>query len=316
MADELTLPVELIIIIFDFAAASCKDTALSISLLCSWARVAVAKHVFSTLVLRGHMPSPEIIPETVRSLVRNLWIENIGANWRRAIPFFSSLMPDLERIALPGFYLWAMLEALKEKESAMIRGVRGSVVSEGRIASSASFKYPCRSLFVLPENPSLIWKMFDEYEPSRNFMAGITHIRIQSLRMSAFIPLRGCPNSTHIAFPLWEFTPYHYDTLDNIFFTPTVQKFVLMIAKPPPNVSPPYTLEDLSLAHLASYVRFRQSVPIIKIHIAFAERKAQPDEWKEKIHGRRSIWDSAVPFVSMMDGTFFAELEARHWIFP
>ncbi|KZT18302.1 hypothetical protein NEOLEDRAFT_1143565 [Neolentinus lepideus HHB14362 ss-1] len=316
MAHELTLPVELIIIIFDFAAASCKDTALSISLVCSWAHVAVAKHVFSTLVLRGHTTSPEIIPEKVRSLVRNFWIENIGVFWRNAIPFFSSMMLDLERIALPGIYLWAMLEALKEKESAMICGTSESVVEEGHIASSASFKYPCRSLFVLSETPSLIWKMFDECEPSRNFMGGITHIRIQGVSMSTFPPLKGCQNLTHIAFPMWDLKSLHYEKVDNICLTPTIQKLVLTIPKLPSTVPPPYSLDDLSLTCLASYVRSRQSVPTHKIHIAFAERKAQPDEWREEIQGRRSIWNSAVPFNRMMDGMFFAELEARHWIFP
>jgi len=197
----------------------------------------------------------------------------------------------------------------------MVRGASESVIEEGRIASSASLKYPCRSLFVLSENPSLIWKMLNECEPSRNFMAGITHYRIQHLRMSAFIPIKDCRDLTHIAFPLREFRPFHPDTLDNICLTPTIQKLVLTIPKLPSTVPPPYSLDDLSLTRLASYVRSRQSVPTHKIHIAFAE-KAQPDEWREEIQGRRSIWNSAVPFNSMVDGTFFAELEARHWILP
>ncbi|TFK50996.1 hypothetical protein OE88DRAFT_1660175 [Heliocybe sulcata] len=305
---ELTLPLELILIIFDIAAVLSQETALSISLVCSWARATVEKHIFSTLVLGRRAPSVNNMPEKIPSLARNLWIEDVGVSWRNAIPYFSA-MPDLERITLSGTYLWALLEALKQQEISAGAGELHEQADPA--ASSSSPKYRCRSLSILSENQALIWNMFHDCEAGRMFLSGITHMRFHRLRMSAFIRFDRCPSLTHIAFPWTELNHFDLSFLDEICLSQNVQKVVLTLAKHPPLRSPPHGMEDLTLTVLGRHVRFTGSFPVHKIFVAFVERKARPDELRDEVNGRWSIWDSAIPFERMLDGTFFSGTGSR-----
>lgn len=293
----LSLPPEIVILIFEHAAASCKESACSISLVSSWARAVALKHLFSTLVIRGRGRISNLtpFPDAIGSLVRNLWIENVGANWRNAIPFFS-VMPSLESIALPGFYMWALLEALKHNDK------------EDTDRPNNNRHFRCAQIWIIDEGPLQIWRMFQECNVGTAFLRGITHLRLHALGITTGIPALPC--LTHLEFPARELYAHTFSLLDGVLMQSSMQKLVLTARKPRAGILPPYGLADFALTLVKDYVDGRRDrIPTTRIYINLAERDSKEvsvRQWKDEVAGNRSIWDKAIPFDAFLDRTFFA----------
>ncbi|TFK53924.1 hypothetical protein OE88DRAFT_1654316 [Heliocybe sulcata] len=253
---------ELILDIFDTAAASSRASALSISSVCSWARVSVTEILSTSFILTGQSNVLRSIPENTRSPARNLWIHDVGESWLHARQFFLGF-PEPAAVALSAHYLIALLQDVLKREE-----------SDGSI-NVPSPRHPCRSLSFLSEMGEGSWRNFvmSSWHP---FRLGIAHMRFHHLRLHLFVQLVHFPNLTHLALPYADFTPDDPPLLDSCNQIPQALRFYVESR--------------------------RHTHDIDMIHVVYAGREPSSEEWWKEVNGGRSIWNTAVPLDRAIQG--------------
>lgn len=189
-----SLPTELQIHIFEQACLLSHDTALRISLVCSWVRNIAKPYVFGTVIRKAGSLYPvkgcielshKTAPPGCGEYVRHLWLETVDVlSSPREMGLFKAC-PNVEDVALSINPLRTLLALYANPYS-----------SPGTSA--------LRSLTLLNPTPRTAWSV----SPVA-LLRGITHLRMTDLRHTPYVPLEHLPGLTHLALPLGHLRATH-----------------------------------------------------------------------------------------------------------
>ncbi|TFK53920.1 hypothetical protein OE88DRAFT_1654308 [Heliocybe sulcata] len=158
-----------------------------------------------------------------------------------------------------------------------------------------------RSLFILGEAPGTLatWEMFRDTEAGQACLGRLTHLRFEQAISPISIPLRNCLNITHLALPYPRYTsgPGAFAAISFILgsnSSRSLQRLILVCKTAEP-------LSQRDKAEVDHFIKTGCRTPSsYAVYVAFAEHDPSPEEWWEEVNGGRSVWNSAVPFDSLM----------------
>ncbi|EMD40938.1 hypothetical protein CERSUDRAFT_71182 [Gelatoporia subvermispora B] len=329
------IPVEIIMHILEEAACLDRQTALTISLVSSWARKLALPYLFSTLVYRN---TPSIsgtqvskssahsrqahpgVPDHVRRFVRNLWSESVGIYTPSSeIDFFQSC-PNVENLALPSPSLRALHMAIQaQAQKPEIQSGESHLIFPSRL----------RSITIITHTFRYDWHfLVGQRLPGPNggsVLDQITHLRILDMQISTYSPHAHLPKLTHIALPFLDLgNAPNQMTLrlpEGLLQHPSLQMIVLTVDERKFVTNRWYHVSEYSATGTSGgglgspRDNFRKLVTWAqekdaRVHVVLSPRigKDACTEWEEAARGGMDIWQAAAR--SRMDESYGMGLPA------
>ncbi|EPS95971.1 hypothetical protein FOMPIDRAFT_1032603 [Fomitopsis schrenkii] len=304
--------------ILECTATLSRPAAASISLVSSWARKLALPHLFRTLVHRkAPLPitvaisaartastpaSRSTLPAHLGRHVRALWAESIGiASTVSEMDVFRAC-PSVEHLALPApalRTLYMVCQALDKHARA-----------PGK--SPLPFLAALREVTLLSHTLRYEWHILVglRIPDGRPLLQNITHLRLQDMRVSAYVPHAHLPNLTNLALPYLDLgANISHDLLrlpDGILEHPSLQMVVLTVDERKYLHNPWYHIVRYSVSGTGNvrYSSPRESFRALvkqaylkddRVHVILSPRIGQTavEEWDAAGRGGESIWEVA-----------------------
>jgi hypothetical protein len=292
------LPVELVNIIFTFAAES-RHTCLDLCLVSSWARHIALPHLFRTLVAKDDGPKfvtyfedPSYVPFGTNinpaSLVKNVWMPLEDYVGFPIVIIFENC-PNITHMALT-VSCFFMAICLTTPGYIVTPGLLGlsKVPGTGRdlhltILGATSFRWVMRQYW----NPQVSSRssLFDQ----------ITHIRVEtiiSFKRWEHYGLRHFSRLSHLSLPYYDSMQHDPNHLDTFLKLQSLQMLVIAGVQKPSQRG--------HWKRLEAWVRSRRKMNKMVFFVEIPAVDIQV-EWEEEMSGGESIWDRAVRYTTQWE---------------
>lgn len=284
---DLRLPVELILYIAELATAANRRTALSLCLVASWVREAVLPLLYNTVVLQGSStPAPFVDPYFI-------FERHLPGPLRHIQQLWADISPEHAPHSLNGCYnLTRIALPLDAAETICRSDVWFDVDFPGVT--------PCRDFTVLGQSHPMRWAPLTTSLEGRDFLRGLTHLRLLNMCLSHYIPLEYTPNLTHLCIPFFDLhllsmdgqsNGTEFNALDYILLQPHLRMVVLTL-------NPRYWRFEHQTLKSWAILAMRKDERLYVV--ASTRQDATRDwedarrDWENEASGGDSIWDKAV----------------------
>ncbi|KLO17479.1 hypothetical protein SCHPADRAFT_821346 [Schizopora paradoxa] len=304
---ELRLPIELVLLIADYAAQTSRRAALSLCLVSTWMREAILPTLYTTVILHADSPNDARSPfradddqvdrqplspsTTVRKPLADplVYVQHLWADVPQEFaPRNLDAFPNLQQLAIHVDASEAVCNALRWAPTQdCCPGY------ESHVCKLANYP-PCRSLTVLGQSHPQRWTAFTSCAQGRAFLQQLTHLRLLNICLSHYIPLEYIPSLTHLCIPFFDLRPAHGEEfigLDYILAQPHLKMVVLTL-------NPRYwRFEDMSLKAWACLAMARDERLYVVASTRVDATRDWDDprrDWEAEVTGGVSIWEKAV----------------------
>lgn len=312
------LPIEILMQILEYTTALSRPAAASVSLVSSWARKLALPHLFQTLIyLKAPLTNVVVLsatrtastpasrstpPAHLGQHVRALWTETIGITSPVSEMDVFRACPSVEHLALPAYALRTLYMVCQTID----RHARGP--GESPLPFLASF----HETTLISHTYRYEWHVLLglRIPDGRLLLHNITHLRLQDMRVSAYVPHAFLPNLTHLALPYLDLgANIAHDSLrlpEGVLEHPRLAMVVLTVDECKYLYNPWYHIVRYSTSgtgnvrHSSPRESFRVLVKQAhlkddRVHIVLSPRIGQTsvEEWDAAARGGDSIWEVA-----------------------
>jgi len=270
-----SLPNELVIHILKLAAASSRESCLSLCLVSSWTRDLALPYLFTTVVLKSITEAERFHERLVgkpdcASFVHNLWLD------------------DLDYATQGLHQLKELLRACNRIVNLAVDGIQLSVMYLEDVVFVADGLRLC----IHDDCGSHRFWAVPQYPPNLTHISNmITHIHValdfhyfDSRPYSSIFP-----RLTHLAHTIQKYLPTLGD-FNGILASTTLKVLVLVINR---QSIPIAVVQRMALFGLYNELR-KQSTGRLQVYIAWTGPGSAREKWLDEVEGRYSIWERAI----------------------